>query len=120
MTIPGIGPIHSMTVFSEIADNTRFSNSGKLCCYAGLIPGLKQSGNSSYYTGLIKHSTKTIKNELIQAAWAAVGTKEANSLQLYYKRLVKKKGKQKAICATARKMLTVAYSMLKYNKEFIA
>lgn len=120
MTIPGIGPIHSVTVFGEIADYSRFSNGGKLCCYAGLIPGLRQSGNRSYYTGLIRQSTKTIKHELIQAAWVTVRTKEPNSLQLYYKRLLKKKGKKVAICATARKMLTIAYSMLKNNQEFIA
>lgn len=120
MTIPGIGPVHSMTLVSEIADVTRFSNSGQLACYAGLIPGLRQSGKKSITTGLVQQANKSIKAALVQACWSAVKRREANTLQLHYKRLAKKKGKQKAICATARKMATIVHAMLRKKEEFIA
>lgn len=120
MTIPGIGPTHAMTLVTEIADVKRFSNSGQLACYAGLIPGLKQSGKKSVTTGLIQQANKSIKAALIQACWSAVKRREANTLQLHYKRLVKKKGKQKAICATARKLATIIYAILRDKKKFIA
>ena len=118
MTIPGIAEIRAMEIISEIADIARFPSANKLCSYAGLIPSIRQSGNSLKFGRLVKQSSRNLKNALIEASWCATKCKEANSLKLYYLRLVKKKGKQKAICATARKMLCVAYAMLKKNQEF--
>lgn len=120
MSIPGIGPIHAATLVSEIGEVGRFNNSGQLAFYSGLVPGLRQSGNKSITTGLIQQANKSMKMALVQASWSAVKRRDPSSLQLYYKRLVKKKGKSKAICATARKMATVVYAMLRDKKEFIA
>lgn len=119
-TIPGIGSIRAMEIIAEIADVNRFKNASKLCSYAGLVPSVRQSGNSVKFGRLIKQASRSLKHALIESSWIAVRTKEANSLQLYYKRLAKKKGKQKAICATARKMLCVIHSMLRKNQEFVA
>jgi transposase len=119
-TIPGIGPIRAIELIAEIADIQRFHNGEKLCSYAGLVPSIKQSGTSLKHGRLIKQASKSLKNTLIQASWVTVRTKEANKLKLHYLRLHKKKGKQKAICATARKMLCIIYSMLRNNQEFKA
>ena len=120
MTIPGIAEIRSLEIISEIADITRFNSAKHLCSYAGLIPGLRQSGNSLKFGRLVKQSSKNLKCALVESSWAATKCKEANSLKLHYLRLIKKKGKQKAICATARKMICVIYAMLKKNEEFKA
>jgi len=120
MTIPGIGAIRAMELLAEIADINRFENASKLCSYAGLVPSVKQSGNSLRFGRLIKQASKSLKYILIEASWNAVRTREANRLKLHYLKLCKKKSKQKAICATARKMLCVIHSMLRKNQEFIA
>jgi len=120
MSIPGIRMLSAVSLVSEIADVNRFSDSSKLACYAGLVPGLRQSGNTSFNTGLIKQSSRAMKEVLVRCTWSAIRRKETNTLQIYYKRLVKKKGKQKAVCATARKMATVVHAILKDKKEFIA
>jgi len=120
MTIPGIGPIRAMEIIAEIADIKRFPNSSKLCSYAGLVPSIKQSGNSLRHGTLIKQANKSLKNALIESSWAAVKTKEAHTLKLHYLRLKDKKCKQKAICATARKMLCVIHAMLTKKQEFTA
>ncbi len=117
-TIPGIGSIRAMELIAEIGDINRFSNSSQLCSYAGLVPSIRQSGNSLKFGGLIRQASKTLKCTLIEASWVAVGRKEVNPLKLHYLRLKDKKGKQKAICATARKMLCVVHSMLRKNEEF--
>lgn len=120
MTIPGIGPIRAMELIAEIADINRFENASKLCSYAGLVPSIKQSGNSLRFGGLIRQASRSLKYILIEASWNAVRTREANTLQLFYKRLKDKKGRQKAICATARKMLCVIHAMLRKQQEFIS
>ncbi|MCX6748306.1 MAG: IS110 family transposase, partial [Candidatus Pacearchaeota archaeon] len=69
MTIPGIGSIRALELMSEIADINRFEDASKLCSYAGLVPSIKQSGNSLRFGSLIKQSSKTLKHVLIEASW---------------------------------------------------
>jgi len=118
MTIPGIGGIRSVEIFAEIGEINRFENCSKLCSYAGLVPGVKQSGNKLKFGRLIQESSKSLKNSMIEAAWIAIRGKEPNQFGLFYKKLCKKKSKQKAICAVARKMLCVVHAMLRKQEEF--
>jgi len=119
MTIPGIAGLRAIDILAEIGEITRFQAADKLCSYAGLVPSIKQSGNTLRFGRLIQQSSKSLKGTLIEASWNIVRTKESNPLQEFYKRLTKKKGKQKAICATARKLCCVIHSMLKKQKEFM-
>ena len=118
MTIPGIGTIRALDIIAEIGEISRFSSADHLSSYSGLVPSVHQSGNTLDFGRLIKQSSKTLKSDFIEACWSIVRTKESNPLQEFYKKLAKKKGKQKAICATARKLCCVVYAMLKNQKEF--
>lgn len=119
MTIPGIAEIRALDIVAEIGEVSRFHSGDKLCSYAGLVPSIKQSGNTLRFGRLIQQSSKTLKGDLIEISWNIVRTKESNPLQEFYKKLAKKKGKQKAICATARKLCCVIYAMLSKQKEFM-
>lgn len=118
MTVPGIAEIRALDLVAEIGEINRFNSAEKLCSYAGLVPSIKQSGTSLRFGKLMKQSSKTLKSTFIEASWSIIKTKETNPLQEFYRRLSKKKGKQKAICATARKLCCVVYSMLKKQEEF--
>ncbi len=118
-TIPGIGPTRALDIVAEIGEINRFPSANRLCSYAGLVPSIYQSGSTLRFGRLIKQSSKNLKHNFIEASWNIVRTKESNPLQEFYKKLAKKKGKQKAICATARKMCCVVYAMLKNQKEFM-
>ena len=118
-TIPGIGNIIALTIISEIGEINRFESSQKLSSYAGLVPGIRQSGNTLKFGRLIKQSSKNLKTCLVEASWVLVRTKEASKFKWFYGNLSKKKGKQKAICAVARKLCCVVYAMLKKNREFM-
>ena len=109
----------TVDIAAEIGEINRFQSGNKLCSYAGLVPSIHQSGNTLRFGKLIRQSSKTLKNDLIEASWVIVRTKESNSLQEFYKKLAKKKGKQKAICATARKLCCVVYAILSKKEEFI-
>jgi transposase len=118
-TIPGIGNIFALTIIAEIGDINRFESSKKLSSYAGLVPGIRQSGNTLKFGRLIKQSNKDLKTCFIEASWVLVRTKEASKFKWFYGNLSKKKGKQKAICAVARKLCCVVYAMLSKNQEFM-
>lgn len=119
ITIPGIASIRAMEIITEIGDIERFESSSKLCSYAGLVPSVKQSGNTLRMGRLVKQSSKNLKHAFVGASWTIVRTKGPNRFQMFYKRLMKKKGKSKAICAVARKLCGASYAMLKKNQEFM-
>jgi len=118
MSFPGIGPIRAMEILAEVGDITRFPTADKLCSYAGLVPSIKQSGSSLRFGRLMKQASKSLKHVFVQTAWALTRTKESNCFQEFYKKLAKKKGKQKAICAAARKVCCTIHAMLRKKEEF--
>ncbi len=119
MTIYGIASVRALEIIAEIGDIKRFESSEKLCSYAGLVPGIKQSGNKLVFGKLIKQANKNLKCVLVETCWSLIRIKENNKFRDFYLKLSKKKGKQKAICATARKLCCVVYAMLTKNQEFI-
>ena len=119
MTIPGIASIRAMDLLAEIGEISRFPTADKLCSYAGLVPSIHQSGNTLRFGRLIQQSSKSLKYVLVETSWNLVRTRESNPLQEFYKKLSKKKGKQKAICATAHKLCRIVHAMLSKKREFM-
>jgi len=119
MTIPGIAEIRAMQLVAEIGEIDRFKTSEMFCSYAGLVPGIRQSGTTLKFGKLVKQSNKIIKATLIEASWNIIRTKEPNDLKIFFKKLSKKKGKQKAICAVARKLGGIVHAMLRKQEEFM-
>jgi transposase len=119
MTIHGIASVRALEIIAEIGDIKRFESSQKLCSYAGLVPGIKQSGTKLVFGKLIKQSNKSLKYVFIETCWNLVRLKGNNQFRYFYLKLSKKKGKQKAICAVARKLCCTVYAMLKKNQEFM-
>lgn len=118
MTIPGIAEIRAMEILAEIGEIKRFESSNKLCSYAGLIPGIKQSGTKIRYGRLVKQANRNLKYVFVEASISFLKVKADNSLKQFYQRLLKTKGKQKARCALARKICCITYALLTKNQEF--
>jgi transposase len=118
-TIYGVGEIRAMDIITEIGNISRFESANKLCSYAGLVPGVKQSGTTIYFGRLVKQCNKSLKNVFVQIAWTLMKLKEGNRFRELYLKLLKKKGKGKAICAVARKLCCVVYAMLTKNQTFM-
>lgn len=118
-TIPGIAEIRAMEIVTEIGEIKRFESADKLCSYAGLVPSIRQSGASLRFGRLVKQANRNLKYVFVGASWSLVKTKENNVFKQFYLRLSKKKGKQKAICAVARKLCCAVYAMMRDNREFM-
>jgi len=117
MSIPGVGGIRAMEIISEVGDFSRFPSADKLASYSGLVPSIRQSGSTIKVGRLIQQSSKHLKFAFIEVAWIIV--KKDNNLKNYYQKLSRKKGKQKAICAVARRVCCIAYAMMRDNREFM-
>ena len=111
-TIPGVDRNSAITIISEIGtDMTQFSNSKRLCCWAGLTPGNNESAGKKKSVRITRAGVY-LKPALVQVAHAAVKSTRSPYYKAKYERIMKRRGKKSAIIAIARMILTAAYHML--------
>lgn len=116
MTIPGIDYYSALMISAEIGDIRRFNSAKKVISYAGLNPSISQSGEKCYTGHIAKQGNNNLRWILGQCANIAV--MNDSRLALFYQRIKKSKRHNIAITATARKMLTIIYAMLKNNTKY--
>ena len=111
-TIPGVDRNSAITIISEIGtDMTQFSNSKRLCCWAGLTPGNNESAGKKKSVRITRAGVY-LKPALVQVAHAAVKSDKSPYYKAKYERIMKRRGKKRAIIAISRMILTAAYQML--------
>lgn len=111
-TIPGIDRNCAITIISEIGtDMSQFGSSKRLCCWAGLTPGNNESAGKKKSVRITRAGVY-LKPALVQAAHAAVKSKESSYYRLKYENISGRRGKKRAIIAIAGMILTAIYSMM--------
>ncbi len=115
-TIPGIGPLISLTFAAEIGEVSRFSSASKLVGYAGLAPRIIQSGERSATGRLSKAGSRTLRWAAIEAANQA--WRSSNPFHQTYLRLSERHGTNPAKSAIARKLLIASWHMLSRGEVF--
>lgn len=116
MTMPGIGYFAASLLVAEICDINRFSSDKRLVAWAGLAPGVRQSGDRVVQGRITKQGNKLVRWVLVQAAQAARLHDER--FKEFYERYSGRKGHQKAIVAVAHEMLRIVYFMLKRREAY--
>ncbi len=118
MTIPGIGPIWSLTITTEIGDIERFPNPSKLCSYSGLVPSTEQSGSKEVHGSITKEGNKYLRWAAVECAWLHKRHADDTYILRFFKKMAGKKSGKTAAVATGRKILTAIYRMLERREEF--
>jgi len=118
-TIPGIDRRLAITIISEIGtDMSEFGSSRRLCCWAGLVPGNNQSAGKKKSVKITRAGVY-LKPALVEAAHAAVKATEKNPyFRIKYEKIMKRRGKKRAIIAIARMILTSIYAMVSTGEVF--
>ena len=71
-SFPGIGPVFSAVIASEIDGIARFASAAKLSAYAGLVPATHASGGRVYQGRLLWACNKWLRWALVEASWTAI------------------------------------------------
>ena len=116
MTIPGFDFAVAETVLATLGDVTRFPTADHAAAYFGLVPSTYQSGEHCYHGHITKQGRSHARWMLVQAV-QHVG-QHPGPLGVFFRRLAKKKNRNVAVVATARKLVTIAWHVLKNNEPY--
>jgi transposase len=117
LTIPGIGDTTANGFLAEIPDIARFKSAKQLVAFAGLVPRESTSGTLHNKPRLSKVGSSRIRKLLYMPT---VSAKRYNPAIIALCSRIEDKGKSKmvAIGAAMRKLLHIAYGVLKSGRPF--
>ena len=109
--IPGIGHTAACVIIAEIGiDMSRFPTAAHLCSWARFAPGVKESAGRKKGNGATGHGNRYLARVLGEAAVSA--GKTDTFLGERYRRIVRRRGKKKAIVAVGRSILVIVWHLL--------
>lgn len=117
MSIPGIAPLSAAVIYSEYGDLSRFSNSGQMLTFAGIEPGINDSGTESHGGRMVKRGSSQLRYTLINCCLPLI--RFDMTFAAYY---AKKRGEGKphrvAITHVAKKLIRVIYALERQGVDF--
>jgi transposase len=116
MTIPGIGQYSAMLLLAEIGDIQRFRNPRALSNYAGLVPWVRESAEKRRSGGITRVGSPWLRWIMVEAAQVAVRTSPV--VRRYFDRLRRRKHRNVAVVAVARKLLVAVWALLQHGECF--
>ncbi|XXY14730.1 IS110 family transposase [Sorangium sp. So ce216] len=118
MTLPGVDVAVAQTLLAALGDIHRFRSPDHAASYLGLVPSTYQTGDPDhvYHGRITKQGKGQARWMLVQAA-QHVGN-HPGPIGNFFRRLATRKNRNVAVVATARKLVTIAYHMLKNNEPY--
>lgn len=112
MTVPGIGPIAALTFKAAVDDPKRFKSSRTVAAHFGLTPRRYQSGEHDNPGRISKAGDRNVRATLYAAANALLMRTMAGSpIKSWGMRLMRTKGRRRAVVAVARKLAVLLHRM---------
>lgn len=119
MTIPGVGPIAALSFKSAVDDPTRFKRSRTVGAHFGLTPRRYQSGEHDNPGRISKAGDRDVRAVLYAAANALLmRTMASSQIKSWGMRLMRTKGRRRAVVAVARKLAVLMHRMWIDGSEF--
>jgi transposase len=115
-SIPGIGEKTAQLLLSEI-EFSRYESARQVAAYAGVTPKKKDSGSSLKQTNLSKMGNGRIRKGLF---FPAIVAKQHNQIVKEFAKRLENNGKtpMQIVCASMRKLLHLAFGVLKNKTPF--
>jgi transposase len=120
--LPGIGPIHALTILAEAGDLRRFGHHRQFLKFCGFDLATHQSGQFRGLTRLSKYGNARLRRTFWLAAQVAIHQRE-NSFRDHFGRHIAKDRdnkdlRRKALTAVAAKMARVAHALVKTGTDY--
>ena len=116
MTLPGVHSATAQALMAAWGDISRFPDPDRAASYLGLVPSTRQSASRCYHGRITKQGNSHARWLLVQAAQHVANN--PGPLGVFFRRLSKKKGRNIAVVATARKLATIAWHLLRNQEPY--
>ena len=116
MTLPGVDVATAEAMLAAWGDPTRFSDGDHAAAYLGLVPSTKQSADKCYHGPITKRGNSHARHMLVEAAQHL--DKHPGPLGHFFRKLMKKKSRNVAVVAGARKLAWIGWTMLHSNEPY--
>jgi transposase len=116
ITLPGVDVATAEAMLAAWGDHTRFADGDHAAAYLGLAPSTKQSAEKCYHGPITKRGNSHARWMLIQAAQHL--DKHPGPLGNFFRKVMKKKCRNVAVVAGARKLAVIGWMMLKSNEPY--
>jgi transposase len=119
-TMPKVGRIASLTFLAAVDDVHRFPSSRKLVGYSGLAPIVRQSSERTEYGPISREGRRELRAVWVQIAHlvAIDRHRETQPLRSWFNRVAGRRGKKTAVVALARRLLVIAYHLLREETDY--
>lgn len=119
MTVPGVGPIAALTFKAAIDDPARFKSSRTVGAHFGLTPRRYQSGEHDNPGRISRAGDRDVRATLYAAANSLLmRTMAGSQIKSWGMRLMRTKGRRRAVVAVARKLAVLLHRMWTDGTEF--
>ena len=117
LSIPGIGELTTAVIISEFGDFDKFSNADKLLSFAGLEPGIYQSGTMFTNGKMVKRGSGYLRYSLMNIANGVIRY-NPTFYDFYLKKRSEGKCHRVALSHVCKKLLRVIYKLETQNIQF--
>lgn len=116
ITIPGVHVTVAESILAALGDVHRFKDADHAASYLGLVPRTIASAEKSYNGPITKAGRSHTRWMLVQAAQHLANN--PGPLGAFFKKIAKKKNRNIAVVAVARKLVVIAWHMLQNNEPY--
>jgi transposase len=119
-TIPSVGPISALTLVAAVDGVKRFTSAKQLTSYCGIVPTVRASAERQEQGPITREGRSEVRAVWIQAAHSLARSRnpEARPLQRWFARVARRRGFRTAIVALARRMLSLAFYLLRDGTRY--
>lgn len=116
-TIPGVSDLMAAMIWAELGDIENFNHPDQIVAFAGYDPKVKKSGNKEVILGPNKRGSRLLRWVLGRAV---VQAKMCNPVieQYFKKKISEGKHYNTALCAAAKKLIRIIWSVEKNKRAF--
>lgn len=116
--IEGVGPTTSTILVASVPDPTVFRNGRAFSAWLGLVPRHSGTGGKTRLGGISKRGNIYIRSLLIHGARSALLVEKNTRKGLWAKKLLERKGTQKAAVALANKTARIIWALMAKKEEY--
>jgi transposase len=115
--VPGIGPVTAAAAVSRL-QRKQFTHPDQFVAYIGLDVGIIESGKRKGQRGLTKQGEAELRRLFYLCAKSTIRAKNSPFREQYQRELKKGRKKTAALCAVARKMARLSWSMVRHGTSY--